>query len=172
MILLYTRYVTIYPHLRRPLNQQSLILVSPVHEIIHKWLEKNYRSHLRPQGKTLSLHKAVPSTTTPTVAMYDKHPYTEMSLSYTHGHTKHRKTHRRETVLWTIVKTGGLVRKLSKWGNEKIEREENAGLIGKSWSSAPIAKFLHTPLLLLLYFKRTECLSFYIERRSEASPRS
>lgn len=81
------------------------------------------------------LHKAVPSTTTPIVATYDKHPYTEMNLSYTYGHTKYRKIHKREIIFCTIVKIGGLVRKLSKRGNEKIEREENIGLIGKSQSS-------------------------------------
>lgn len=36
------------------------------------------------------------------------------------------------TIIYTKVKTGGLVRKLSKWGNEKIEKEENVGTTGKS----------------------------------------
>ena len=112
-------YMSTFEGTPRPTDSKISFISKSSYQIICKWCQRNYRSHLRPQGKTPFLQYRAMALPLPKCCQHDTQP------EPTRGHTQRRRHPQGTAALCTTCKGGRLGRKLRVRGGGKTEREQH-----------------------------------------------
>lgn len=88
------KYMPTFEGTPRPTDPKISFIRKSAHQLIGKWCQRNYRSHLRPQGKTRFLQPRAVPLYLPDRCQHDKQPNTQ---TWVRAHTRAHETREEPT---------------------------------------------------------------------------
>lgn len=141
------KYMPTFEGTPRPTDPKISFIRKSAHQLIGKWCQRNYRSHLRPQGKTPFLQPRAVPLYLPDRCQNDKQPHTQTWVwTHTWAHKTPQEEPTEDSRLSAQQSKERLERKLRvKWGSGETERKEHMRLIERvdpasncTWCKMPV----------------------------------